>query len=116
MEFKQRIVQELVPGKQITLAHVIAKPDEAILKALKIGQEQSGSSIGVINVTPPQTAVILADVAIKAAEIKIVKLASDESGSVITLGSVSAVQSAVNALLCYAKDSLGYETCEITKT
>ncbi|MEG2930566.1 MAG: propanediol utilization protein, partial [Ruthenibacterium sp.] len=26
-ECKQRIVQELVPGKQITLAHVIANPD-----------------------------------------------------------------------------------------
>ena len=27
MENKQRIIQELVPGKQITLAHIIANPD-----------------------------------------------------------------------------------------
>ena len=27
---KQRIIQEFVPGKQITLAHVIAGPDPAI--------------------------------------------------------------------------------------
>ena len=27
-ETKQRIVQELVPGKQISLAHIIANPDK----------------------------------------------------------------------------------------
>ena len=27
-EMKQRIVQELVPGKQISLAHIIANPDK----------------------------------------------------------------------------------------
>ena len=31
---KLRIVQELVPGKQITLAHVIASPDKIIYKKL----------------------------------------------------------------------------------
>lgn len=32
---KLRIVQELVPGKQITLAHVIASPDKIIYKKLR---------------------------------------------------------------------------------
>ena len=27
---KMRIVQELVPGKQITIAHVIANPDQIL--------------------------------------------------------------------------------------
>ena len=31
---KQRIIQELVPGKQITLAHIIANPDEILYKKL----------------------------------------------------------------------------------
>ena len=31
---KLRIVQELVPGKQITLAHIIANPDEILYKKL----------------------------------------------------------------------------------
>ena len=32
MEFheKQRIIQEFVPGKQVTLAHVIANPDKIL--------------------------------------------------------------------------------------
>ena len=29
-----RIVQELVPGKQVTLAHIIANPDEILYKKL----------------------------------------------------------------------------------
>ena len=31
---KQRIVQELVPGKQITLAHIIASPDKILYEKL----------------------------------------------------------------------------------
>ena len=31
---KTRIVQELVPGKQVTLAHIIAGPDQIIYKKL----------------------------------------------------------------------------------
>ncbi len=31
-ETKQRIIQEYVPGKQVTLAHIIANPDEDIYK------------------------------------------------------------------------------------
>ena len=33
-ERKQRIVQELVPGKQITLAHIIASPDGELYEKL----------------------------------------------------------------------------------
>ena len=29
-ENKQRIIQEYVPGKQITMAHVIANPDASL--------------------------------------------------------------------------------------
>ena len=34
MENKQRIIQELVPGKQITLAHIIANPDPILYQKL----------------------------------------------------------------------------------
>ena len=35
MQDKMRIVQELVPGKQITIAHVIANPDDILYKKLR---------------------------------------------------------------------------------
>ena len=34
MQDKMRIVQELVPGKQITIAHIIANPDDILYKKL----------------------------------------------------------------------------------
>ena len=30
MQDKMRIIQELVPGKQVTLAHIIANPDQSL--------------------------------------------------------------------------------------
>ena len=33
-ENKQRIIQETVPGKQITLAHIIANPDPVLYQKL----------------------------------------------------------------------------------
>lgn len=33
-ETKSRVIQEYVPGKQVTLAHVIANPNEDIYKKL----------------------------------------------------------------------------------
>ncbi len=33
-ESKQRVIQEYVPGKQVTLAHIIANPNEDIYKKL----------------------------------------------------------------------------------
>ena len=30
---KQRIIQEFVPGKQVTLAHVIANPDSSYIRS-----------------------------------------------------------------------------------
>ena len=39
MEEKQRIIQEYVPGKQVTLAHVIANPDANLFR--KIGAREA---------------------------------------------------------------------------
>ena len=51
---KQRIIQELVPGKQITLAHIIANPDEILYKKLGLDPavEYSKSAIGILTLLP----------------------------------------------------------------
>ena len=38
---KIRIVQELVPGKQITLAHIIANPDKILYQKLGLMEHLS---------------------------------------------------------------------------
>ena len=78
MENKQRIIQELVPGKQITLAHIIANPDPIMYGKLGLDPkvEYSKSAIGVLTVSPAETAIIVADIAMKSSGVKVVFPAS----------------------------------------
>ena len=72
-EKKQRIVQELVPGKQITLAHIIASPDGELYEKLGLDPrvELNRAAIGIMTVTPAETAIIMADIAIKSAGVSL---------------------------------------------
>lgn len=116
-ETKQRIVQELVPGRQITLAHIIANPDAVLYEKLGLDPrvEYSKSAIGVMTVSPAETAIIMADIAVKSSGAEL-GFVDRFSGSLIITGSVSEVEAAVRAILDYSRDTLGYSICEITKT
>lgn len=111
-----RIIQETVPGKQITMAHVIASPDSIIYKKLGLDPkiDYNRAAIGVLTVTPSETAIIAADIAIKAAAIDI-GFINRFSGTLIITGRISDVSVAFETVLSYAKDSLGFEVCNITK-
>ena len=69
MEIREnmRIVQELVPGKQITLCHIIANPDDVLFTKLGLDPktDYTRSAIGVLTVSPAESAVIAADISIK---------------------------------------------------
>ena len=111
---KQRIIQELVPGRQITLAHIIANPDPSLYPSLSM-ENEIHSAIGILTITPPETAIIIADIAIKSAGVKVISV-DRVSGSLIVTGTVSAVESAVRAILEYVGITLGFEVCSLTKT
>ena len=49
MEEKQRMIQEYVPGKQVTLAHLIANPDEVIFEKLGL-QAEIKDAIGILTI------------------------------------------------------------------
>ena len=68
-ETKQRIIQEFVPGKQVTLAHVIANPVPSLYE--KMGLIDARGAIGIFTITPSEGAIIAADVATKAADVSI---------------------------------------------
>lgn len=117
MDEKQRIVQELVPGKQVTLAHIIANPDAVLYEKLGLDPrvEYAKSAIGIMTVSPAETAIIMADIAVKSSGVQL-GFVDRFSGSLIINGSVSEVESATGAILAYVQDTLGYEVCSITKT
>ena len=62
-EGKMRIIQELVPGKQITLAHVIGGPRPIVYKKLGLNPDvdYGNSAIGILNMSPPESAVIASE-------------------------------------------------------
>ena len=114
---KARIIQELVPGKQITLAHVIANPDPVLYQKLGLdpAADYKTSAIGIITLSPAETAIIAGDIATKASGAEL-GFVDRFSGTLIVVGSVSQIESAVEAVCTYVKNVLGFTVCPITKT
>jgi ethanolamine utilization protein EutS len=114
---KARIIQEIVPGKQITLAHIIANPDPVLYT--KLGLDPAGdyrtSAIGIITMTPAETAIIAGDIATKSSGAEL-GFVDRFSGTLIVTGSVSQVTEAVKAVADYAANVLNFTVCPITKT
>ncbi|MBE6546188.1 MAG: BMC domain-containing protein [Ruminococcaceae bacterium] len=114
---KQRIIQELVPGKQITLAHIIANPDEILYKKLGLDPavEYSKSAIGILTLSPAETAIIAGDISIKSSGVQL-GFVDRFSGTVIVTGTFSEVEASLKAVTEYAESTLGFTVCKITKT
>ena len=111
-----RIIQESVPGKQITMAHIIASPDEVIYKKLGLDPkvDYHRSAIEVLTLTPSETAIITADLAIKASNIQI-GFIDRFSGTLIITGTISDVNIAFERILEYTSSELDFTVCRITK-
>ena len=114
---KLRIVQELVPGKQITLAHVIASPDPILYTKLGLNPEIDfgRSAIGILTVSPAETAIIAADLATKTANVDL-SFVDRFSGTLIITGKVADVETSIRSIAEYAQNTLNFTVCEITKT
>lgn len=114
---KQRIIQELVPGKQITLSHIIANPDEILYQKLGLDPsvDYSRSAIGVVTMSPAEYAIIGADLAIKKSGAKL-GFVDRFSGTLIVTGTISEVEASLAAVNEYAEKALGFKVCPVTKT
>ncbi len=117
LQDKMRIVQEIVPGKQITLAHIIANPDPIIYRKLGLDPavDYHRAAIGIVTLSPSETAIIAGDVAIKTAGVEL-GFVDRFSGTLILTGLVSEVEAAVGALTAYCRDTLGFTVCPLTRT
>lgn len=108
----ERIIQESVPGKQVTIAHVIASPMNDIYDRLGIDEK---GAIGILTLSPYESSIIAADIATKAADVEIGFL-DRFTGSVIITGDVQSVETALEAVVNTLKEMLGFEPTRITKT
>lgn len=114
---KLRIVQELVPGKQVTLAHVIASPDAIIYKKLGLNpsEDYAKAAIGILSMSPAEISVIAGDLAIKSANVEL-GFIDRFSGTLIFTGRVAEVEAAIESICKYLKENLGFTICDITRT
>lgn len=113
---KARIIQEIVPGKQITLSHIIANPDNILYYKLGLDpDEEHSGAIGILTLSPSETAIIAGDIAMKASGVTL-GFVDRFSGTVIVTGTVSQVEAALIAVNEYAKEKLGFDVCELTRT
>ncbi|MDF1494878.1 BMC domain-containing protein [Caproiciproducens sp. CPB-2] len=111
-----RIVQEIVPGKQITMAHVIASPNTVIYQKLGLDPriDYAKAAIGILTMSPSETSIIAADIALKKSGIDI-GFIDRFSGTLIITGKISDVTTALEAVLDYAENVMGFTVCNLTK-
>lgn len=111
---KLRTIQEYVPGKQITLAHLIAKPDKVIYKKLGLPDEYN-EAIGILTITPSEAAIIAGDLCTKAAEVKL-GFIDRFSGSVVIVGDNSSVEAALKSVVSMFGGRMHFDTVELTRS
>ncbi|MEA4911764.1 MAG: BMC domain-containing protein [Oscillospiraceae bacterium] len=113
-EDKQRIIQEYVPGKQVTMAHLIANPDPSLYKKLGVISDNRGA-LGILTITPSEAAIIGADIATKTADVEIV-FVDRFSGSLVIVGDVASVEASLRSVNETLEKVIGCTPCAITKT
>lgn len=114
MKDKQRMIQEYVPGKQVTLAHVIANPEDSLYKQLGL-DEETPQALGIMTITPGEAVIIAADVMTKAADITLGFL-DRFGGSLVVQGDVSSVESALREVVEFMADTMRFSVTELTRS
>ena len=109
---KQRVIQEYVPGKRVTMAHIIPNPQGDLHERLGL---ESGGAIGIMTITPSEAAIIAADAATKAGNIEI-GFVDRFTGSLVVTGEVADVEAAVRAAVGTLVNVLGFTASEVTRS
>ncbi|MFD3446738.1 BMC domain-containing protein [Microbacteriaceae bacterium 4G12] len=113
-EEKSRVIQEYVPGKQVTLAHLIANPNPDLYRKLGLSSIEK-NAIGILTITPGEASIIAADIATKSGNVEI-GFVDRFSGSVVITGDVSSVEHALGEVIKGLAAILQFSTSTITRT
>ena len=116
-----RMTRVCVPGKEVCLAHILSPSEACIYQNLGLhigvheGEDHTGESIGLIRFTPWEAVVVAADAAVKSADVQI-SFMDRFCGSLIITGGLSEVQTAVEEVVRFFGEELGFKTCRIHKS
>ncbi len=114
METKQRMIQEYVPGKQVTLLHIIASPQQSIYQNLGL-DDRGADAIGILTITPGEAVIIAADVATKTGDVQIGFL-DRFGGALVVFGDVASVEAAIIGVQQMFTVVLQFTVTEITRS
>ncbi|SJZ67600.1 ethanolamine utilization protein EutS [Pilibacter termitis] len=109
----ERTIQEYVPGKQVTLAHLIPNADKEIF--MNLGLDENGGAIGILTITPSEASIIGADIARKSGNVHI-GFMDRFSGAVVITGEVSSVEFALRQVITTLGGVLRFDIPDITRT
>ena len=118
---KLRMTRVRVPGKEVCLAHIINPSDPCIYQNLALhigvheGEDHTGETLGLIRFTPWEAVVVAADVAMKSADIQVCFM-DRFCGSLIISGKLTDVQTAVESVVQFFDEELGFNVCKIHKS
>lgn len=117
---KLRLVSVKVPGKEISLAHLIGISETRIYQNMGLhigthaGEDHTGESVGLLHVIPPEATIVAADVAMKSGNVQLGFL-DRFRGSVIILGDRSNVRSALEGVIEFFEYKLKFVVCDISE-
>lgn len=115
-----RLVRVKVVGREVSLAQLIGVSDRRIYENLglhigtHLGEDHTGESIGLLHITPWEATVAAADIAMKSGDVELGFL-DRFSGAVILLGNREEVKTALQNVLDFFRDELGFPVCELTE-
>ena len=116
-----RMTRVRVPGKEVCLAHVISRSETRIYQNLALhigaheGEDHTGESIGLVRFTPWEAVVVAADVAMKSANVEL-GFMDRFCGTLIITGRLAEVQTAVEEVVRFFRETLGFRTCEVHRS
>ena len=117
---KLRTSSVRVTGQEVGRAHFVNTSQTPVDQKLGLhigvheGEDDTGEAIGLIRFTPWEAVVVAADVAMKSADVEI-GFMDRFCGSLILTGGLSQVQTAVEEVVRFFHEDLGFRTCEIHK-
>lgn len=116
-----RMIRVRVPGREVCMAHVLNPADPCIYHNLGLhigvhqGEDHNGETIGLLRFTPWEAVVVAADVAMKSAHVEI-GFMDRFCGTLILLGRLSEVETAVGEVVRFFKEELGFAACEVYRS
>lgn len=115
-----RMTRVRVPGKEVCLAHIVTPSDPRVYENLALhigvheGEDHRGEALGIMRFTPWESVVVAADVAVKHANVQL-GFMDRFCGALIVTGQLEEVRTAMEGVLAFFDEVLGFRTCRIEK-